>query len=210
MDKKRPTTKIVCFTFLLLLSLFSCELKEPPTSANPPPTFNPLPEKTGCNLGETNLFPLVEGSTPDVDYTFFLMTGNSPFYPEDCLCDVEQYELTFLDLPNANDIDLRNVDNGQLSFSIQALPNGRSKIIFTEPDELPDAEMSVYLNFLAGTAILEDAGGLCVIDNIDGLIVKPNSPQAAPIKYTLPPPPPTSDSVYRAFIPSNMAEPITP
>lgn len=221
MNKRLPKNRIVCFTLslLLLVSLSGCLLNESPIEKEDTPTQNPAPAEAGggsggglgaCNEGDIHHFSLATDNIPDVDYTFFLMTGTSPFYPEDCLCDVQQYELIFTDLPDLSSIMLLDLNNTPLPFDTVQLPNGMVKIVFYQPDELPDAEMTVNLSFLEGTPILQEAGGLCVIDNVDLNAVIPFTPFTLPIRYThIPPPTPPFPPapVRRAFIPTAITTP---
>lgn len=202
-----------CITFT------GCEQTE--VQSNEELVLTNLPaNKNGCAPHSEFDFPLNAQSNPtnygpgnvSGDYLFTL--APPVFSDQECLCEVMQYDLVFDDLENPEDLEIMvyDIHGKELEWFIKPGQNGEGDTLTVIGiAELPDDLLSVIVNFEPVDPTFHVGGGLCIVDNFDGMIIGDIHNQAIITTDTLsslPPPPGTNLEVeYRAWIPVRMGTP---
>lgn len=200
--------------FLSILALFAlllagCELHEPAEAVD-------LQEaKPGYCVPETRSFTLDYTRTGAHSYDVSLETG--PFIIKECMCHVIQYDLTvtlnsasqwMLMLPNSIPVpfngsavgthDLLTITAIDLIFgSVGDVSNGILKTHAHTTPQVPDPA-------------LDNAGGLCIIENYDGSRVGalPVGTQTNGPVIVIEPAPIPNTFVVKVFIPEEITDPV--
>lgn len=156
---------LIAFAILLFTS---CQMHETPL----PSETSPAMKRGGqtCINGQTRYFGLEVftpgANNPDADYGFGLSSTN-PYTLDDCLCHIQQYRLTFDALPSV--LTTVSDNNGsELTFHTESDPITGQESIVVLADEIEDAVFAVFVAFDGGSHTTPVAGGLCIVDNLDG------------------------------------------
>jgi hypothetical protein len=197
--------KTTLFFALTVLIFSACELNEDIL----PDASTPELRKGGqtCTNGQVRYFSLqvfTPGqSNADADYGFGLNSIN-PYSLDDCLCHIQQYRLTFDALP---DVPTTVSDNNgsELSFHTETDPVTGQQSIVVQADQIEDAAFAVYVAFDGGSHTTPQAGGLCIVDNIDG--GDPQVPAYLTTPYWIYSNPPSGPLINEIWIPTAMTIP---
>ncbi|MEM6273117.1 MAG: hypothetical protein AAF998_27135 [Bacteroidota bacterium] len=159
---------LMAFVFL---GLQGCFQEDVTANLNAPQVQSTLT----CTNGTQRRFPLSEvpplERVLNYDFAYRLSTEPLIFTLNDCLCSVKRFSFTFSGLP-ASDGDIVVVDKNELDvdFDVERDVSGPGgKVIIEAPALVAGNTMDVYTN-LEGVleSALVQAGGLCIIENLDG------------------------------------------
>lgn len=163
----------------------------------------------GCYCGDSVDFPL-ETHLPEgaeADYEMDVETGS--YSLTDCLCEIVDFGFVFSGVDPNWPVVVLDARGDTVDFDITVDLFGTAYIVIPHPENLPDADLSVSVDFIADGEIpaptLVHAGGLCIIENVVGTIPDPYLSQLQST-YILTEPPVQNggDSIRRAFVPAKM------
>lgn len=172
--------KFTCLTFIALLLILGCQVNEHsdiivqeqgPNLATEPPNGNQ--GDSVCVEDEVRWFDLdsispqyAEGSA---EHALEFTTQGESFRLVGCLCDAEYYLVDYQDLPDSSQIHVVDEDGNPIPFSIELDPITGKKRIQIKAKDAPKNKTKFYISFdVTPTPTLERAGGLCIVDNLDG------------------------------------------
>lgn len=194
------------FSALTILLFTACQVQEEPI----PTSHSPELRKGGqsCATGEIRYFDL-EVFTPGMnnagaDYGFGL-SSTDPYTLDDCLCNILQYRLTFsAGLPDVPTFVYDN-NGSELAFETDTDPTTGEGTIIVLADQITDAAFAVFVAFDGGAHTTPVAGGLCIVDNLDG--GDPTIPAYLVTPYWIYENPPFGPLINEIWIPTTMTVP---
>lgn len=157
------------FLILTMLVFTACQVQEAPVH----PGQSPELKKGGqtCVNGQVRYFNLQVFTpgmqNPSADYGFGL-NSTDPYTLDDCLCHIQQYRLSF-NHPLPQVLTVVSDNNGaELTHHTETDPNTGYGTIVVQADQIADAAFAVFVAFDGGSHTTPTAGGLCIVDNLDG------------------------------------------
>lgn len=172
-------TLIIC---LASLSGCSNQTDVPQTNSDSP---IPAAAEPCGDEGDMMWFNIDHGPSADPqDYFGTLTTG--PFTTDACLCRVNKYEFILEGSYGLSDLNMIDMNRNNVTIDVTGDIHGNTIVTVPAPYNLPDAELSVYLDLLHYAApdnvpSLLKAGGLCIVENIGGTGTNPPKNVFSPI-----------------------------
>lgn len=167
---------------LLAFGTWSCQTEEVPVLEATPV----IAEAPTCPKGTARTFGLNPIPAGEMEYTaplaFRLSTDQAPFRVTDCLCEIQRFEFIFGSLPmneGEGEVYVKDANNVGIPFEINPNLNAPYKtIVIWRPAEIVENTMDVYIDFEHEPYVsaFVRAGGLCIINNLDGTGSQPIDP----------------------------------
>lgn len=185
-------------SIILIAALFSaCQKEEEPLP-------KPTPQKAtqvACDKDSAAFFDLQAIPPNGADYAFDLM-GSPAFKLSDCFCKVKRYELVFDTLPDISKISIKDSQGNPVPFSILIDPQSGKHIITVNSGRLEENRTKIYVEIDENPVPpLEKAGGLCIVDNLGGLYVPPDTSKTHYGHTFYTDIPPVGDPIYLIIVP---------
>jgi hypothetical protein len=207
-EMNAPILKNALLIAFIIISISGCQVIDAPEQMT---STMELAERRGqtCNVGETRYFALGVNSNPgmqgfDADYGVSLY--HTPLFSDQhCLCRFDQYVINFDWLPtDFTEITVSDNNQTELDFIPSIDPATGEGTIIVLAHSVEDASIAIYIDFSNNVPPTPTAGGLCIVDNIDG-----NDPYLpSGIFYNVPlwiyNKPPTGPTINKIFIPTAM------
>lgn len=197
---------------LLLALLFSCcqQIEKPSPENFPAPAANIIP---GCNVGQVKSFDLEEIQTyQNRRISFALSTDTHPFQSNDCLCNVDRFIIPVRHVSGGSDpITLDYSGAEELTYEVIYGPRGAyDTIVIFNPHIIssPELQVLITLNGENYDATVQNAGGLCIVDNLSGDDDQDTlTVHTAPLKVYVVDPGLIPDTTTKVYIPESMTMP---
>ena len=146
--------------------------------------------------------------TGNSDFEMHLETGT--YQLSDCLCEVQNFELTFEGVSPEWPILVLDSRGDTVQVDITVDGSGMTTISIPQPQDLPGEFLTISIDFGMGEnderPTLVTAGGLCIIENVVGTIIG-QSNQTMAIPYQLTSSPANGPTINRVFIPTSIGGP---
>ena len=165
----RNSSTFALVIFLIFVATSSCNhnvLQEEQAEEAPVVQAIEIP----CEPGSTQYFDLTPINPKNATYAWELNSNNYPFSMDDCVCNVQQYDLVFTNPPLGGEMDVEDENGESIPHGTSVDPNTGELTITIHSNNLEYGSTEVYVTMAEPAPAVVAAGGLCIIDNLSGIV----------------------------------------